>query len=180
MTGGGDWVEELEARLERQLEAFLSSNPEQEALLAEQENRDRQERLNRLRLRLRQDAELQRQGLLRLAGEIRAWRQRVEKARAASADQLAARAGAHIAALMEEGRNRWRSLGELGQRFEQVERELNELSSRARAVDGEPGPAARPGPDPAQEPGDRESLEADWADFEANQELEALRRRMDP
>ena len=142
MNDARDWVEELEARLERQLEAFLAANPEQEALLAEQEARDRQQRLGRLRLRLRQDAELQRQGLLRLAGEIRGWRQRVEKARAASADQLAARAEAHIGDLMEEGRNRWKSLEELGQRFGEVEQELNQLRQKSPGQGWEARPRA--------------------------------------
>ena len=31
---GANWLEELEARLNQQLESFLRSNPEQEALLA--------------------------------------------------------------------------------------------------------------------------------------------------
>jgi len=190
MSDARDWVEELEARLERQLEAFLQANPEQEALLAEQEARDRQQRLGRLRLRLRQDAELQRQGLLRLAGEIRGWRQRVEKARAASADQLATRAEAHIGDLMDEGRNRWKSLEELGQRFTAVEQELSQLKRTAQTKVGRPGPGqdvgagGKAGRDQESsssaqsEASKGNSLEADWAAFEANQELEAMRRRM--
>ena len=40
-----NWLEELEARLNQQLESFLRANPQQEALLAEQDQRDRQQRL---------------------------------------------------------------------------------------------------------------------------------------
>jgi hypothetical protein len=58
----GSWLEELEARLNQQLESFLRTNPQQEALLAEQAQRDRQQRLLHERLKLRQEAELQRQG----------------------------------------------------------------------------------------------------------------------
>ena len=100
----GSWLEELEARLNQQLESFLRANPQQEALLAEQAQRDRQQRLLHERLKLRQEAELQRQGLLRLAGEIRQWQERSERARGAGAEELAARAEAHIATLMEQGR----------------------------------------------------------------------------
>jgi len=51
------WLEELEARLEQQLEGFLRSNPQQEELLREQTARDRQRRLLEERLQLRQQAE---------------------------------------------------------------------------------------------------------------------------
>ena len=44
------WFERLEAQLEQQLEAFLAANPAQEALLREQEQQERQQRLKRRRL----------------------------------------------------------------------------------------------------------------------------------
>ena len=62
----GDWLEQLEAQLERQLEAFLASNPAQQALLQEQEARDRQAQLVGERSRLQRQAEQQRQRLLEM------------------------------------------------------------------------------------------------------------------
>ena len=165
----GSWMEELEARLNQQLESFLRANPQQEALLEEQAQRDRQQRLLHERLKLRQEAELQRQGLLRLAGEIRQWQERSERARGAGAEELAARAEAHIAALMEQGRNRWQTLAELGERFAAVERELAELN--AAPTQPAPGRSGELVADGMAE------LEQDWRRFEAQQELEALRRR---
>jgi hercynine metabolism protein len=162
-------MEELEARLNQQLESFLRANPQQEALLAEQAQRDRQQRLLHERLKLRQEAELQRQGLLRLAGEIRQWQERSERARGAGAEELAARAEAHIATLMEQGRNRWQTLAELGERFAAVERELAELT--AAPTPPSPGRSGERVADGMAE------LEQDWRRFEAQQELEALRRR---
>ena len=156
------WLEELEARLNQQLESFLRANPQQEALLAEQAQRDRQQRLLHERLKLRQEAELQRQGLLRLAGEIRQWQERSERARGAGAAELAARAEAHIATLMEQGRNRWQTLAA-------VERELAELTAA-------PTPPA-PGRSGERVADGMAELEQDWRRFEAQQELEALRRR---
>ena len=165
----GSWLEELEARLNQQLESFLRANPQQEALLAEQAQRDRQQSLLNERLTLRQEAELQRQGLLRLAGEIRQWQERTERARSAGAGELATRAEAHIATLMEQGRSRWQTLAELGERFTTVERELAELT----ATPSSPAPtrAAEGVADGMAE------LEKAWSRFEAQQELEALRRR---
>jgi hercynine metabolism protein len=158
----GNWLEQLEASLERQLETFLAANPEQERLLAEQDLRERQERLLRERIRLRQEAELQRQALLDLAGEIRRWQQRVGRARGAGAHDLAARAEEHVASLMAGGRERWDRLGQLGHHFREVQRQLEALSR-------EPPPAGGAAKGEVD-------LEAAWADFEAGQDLEELRR----
>ncbi|MFN5118165.1 MAG: hercynine metabolism protein [Cyanobacteriota bacterium] len=166
-TNGSNWLEQLESRLDAQLQSFLRSNPQQEALLAEQDARERQQRLMKQRLDLRQEAEMQRQGLLRLAGEIRQWEERVSRARSAGADELASRAEDHVKELMEQGRNRWQTLGELGQRFTAVEQELTEIT-------GQPAP---PAPPSAQGDADS-SLDADWAAFESQQELQELRRKM--
>ena len=152
------WLDELEARLEQQLAAFLAANPSQEALLGEQEARDRQAQLVGQRRQLQRQAEQERQALLQLAAEIRCWQERLAKARTAGATALAERAQAHQLGMMEQGRLRWQRLGELGVSFAAVERELSELESRHRQ------PRAS-------------SLEQDWANFETEQALEELRRR---
>ncbi|MFN9570373.1 MAG: hercynine metabolism protein [Cyanobacteriota bacterium] len=174
MAGSVNWLDQLEARLDQTLEGFLRANPQQDTLLAEQVARDRQQQLRRDRLALKTEAELQRQGLLRLAEDIRCWQGRVDRAKGAGALDLAGRAEAHIATLMEQGRARWQTLGELGERFAAVEQELQQLGtasgSRGQAAATKPGvqPSEPPGPD----------LEADWAAFETQQELEDLRRKM--
>ena len=110
------WLDQLEARLDQQLEAFLAANPSQEALLEEQGARDRQARLVGQRRQLQRQAEQERQALLQLADEIRRWQERVVKAQAAGATALAERAKAHQQGLMEQGRQRWQQLGELDSR----------------------------------------------------------------
>ena len=170
MASSGNWLDQLEARLDETLEGFLKANPQQEALLAEQAARERQQRLRRDRVTLKTEAELQRQGLLRLAEDIRSWQERVKRAKEAGALDLAGRAEAHIATLMEQGRARWQTLAELGERFAAVERELRELATAA-------APQATAGP--TKEPKPRGTvLEADWAAFETQQELEELRRKL--
>ena len=138
------WLEELEARLQEQLEGFLQANPRQEELLAEQEARDRQRSLRQERLALQQRAQATRQRLLELAAEIRCWQQRCDKASAAGAADLATRAGAHVAQLMEQGRRDWQSLAELGQRFAAVEAALDALSE-ARGPAASPATGSPPG-----------------------------------
>lgn len=173
------WLDDLEARLETELDGFLRTNPDQEALLADQERRDRQERLRRQRLQLQEEAERSRAALLQLASEIRNWQQRVERARTAGAADLADRAEAHVAGLMEQGRQRWQALAELGQRFSAVEWELSQLGRQASgggttAATGTQGGAAAS----ATGGGTSADLRDAWAAFEAEQDLEAIKRRM--
>jgi hypothetical protein len=59
------------------------------------------------------------------------------------------------------GRRRWQALTDLGQRFSGVEQELAELVRLRNA-----SPPSTP------------DLEADWAHFEAQQELQELKRRL--
>jgi hercynine metabolism protein len=180
------WIDDLEARLDSQLQDFLRTNPAQEALLAEQERRDRQERLRRQRLQLQEEAERSRAALLQLASEIRSWQERVARARSAGADDLAVRAEAHVAGLMEQGRQRWQGLAELGQRFSAVEWELSELSRQKQGANQATGPSATAdrqaqaegaGARGATNGTDGDLGEA-WAAFEAQQELETLKQRL--
>ena len=145
---GADWLDQLEAKLEQTLEAFLRANPVQQELLQEQEQRDRQQQCAGRRRVQRAEAEQLRQELLNLAAEIQQWRQRVERARNAGAGDLANRAQRHLDQLMERGRSRW-------QRLEQLGRDLEQESAKTA--------------DP--------SLEQTWAQFERDQELARLRER---
>ena len=122
---------------------------------SEQHQKDRAAALQRQRQQLQGEAKQQRQQLLQLAEDVRAWRSRVDRARAAGAADLAGRAEQHLTSLMNQGRALWADLEDLGRRFNEVERQLKELQKQ------KPSPS---------------TLERDWALFEAEQELEQLRR----
>lgn len=166
MNAGGSWFEQLEARLEQQLEAFLRANPAQEALLQEQEQQDRSRTLRERRIALQQQAESLRAELLELAAEIHRWQQRVSRARQAGAEELAGQAEAHLNQLMERGQQRWQLLVALGEAFA-------ELEGVAQQTEATPASATSPAGGRSQAP----DLDQAWARFEAEQELEALRRR---
>ena len=151
------WLEQLERELDARLSAFLRNNPVQDNLFSEQHLRDRAGALHRQRQQLQREAKQQRQQLLRLADDVRGWRSRVDRARAAGADDLAKRAEQHLSSLMNQGRALWADLEDLGRRFNEVERQLDELVQQRQT----PSPS---------------TLEKDWALFEAEQELEQLRR----
>ena len=152
-----NWLDQLERELDQRLSAFLRNNPVQEALFREQHQLDRARALQRQRQQLQAEAEEQRRQLLALAEEVRAWTQRTQRARQANQPDLAQRAEQHLANLMEQGRNLWTDLADLGRRFQEVDAQLTDLKRRQSAS--------------------RSTLDADWAQFEAEQELEQLRRQ---
>lgn len=151
------WLEQLERELDARLSAFLHNNPVQEDLFSEQHLKDRAAALQRQRQQLQGEAMQQRQQLLKLAEDVRAWRSRVERARAADASDLAWRAEQHLTSLMNQGRALWADLEDLGRRFNEVDRLLQELHQQKQTPSSS-------------------TLEKDWALFEAEQELEQLRR----
>ena len=162
MSASADWLEQLEARLEQQLEAFLRANPAQEALLQEQEQLEhRQQQRQAL-----QQAEALRRELLHTAAEIQQWRDRAQRARSAGASDLADRADQQVLQLMERGRQRWQALEQLG-------RQVRDTTPAARAARSD---ANRDSP-PSSSAAGREPLDQAWARFETEQELGALRRR---
>ena len=152
-----NWLEQLEQELDQRLSGFLRNNPLQDHLFQEQHSRDRAQSLQRQRQQLQQEAELQRQQLLHLAEDVRAWRQRADKARQANASDLAKRADQHLHGLMDQGRQLWNDLDDLGRRFNEVEQQLLELKTQLKKPSGS-------------------DLEKDWALFEAEQELRELRK----
>ena len=153
------WRDQLEQSLEGRLDAFLHSNPDQDRLLQEQHLQDRQRDLSSRRDLMQIQARDLRRQLLSLAEQVQAWGERTKKARNARADDLALRAEQHVKTLMDQGRDLWNELDELGRNFRDLDQQISRLNQRA-----------------SQQRGDR-SLDEDWALFEAHQELEDLRRR---
>ena len=151
-----NWLEQLERELDQRLAAFLSNNPVQEQLFRQQHQLDRARSLQRQRQQLQQQAEEQREQLLALAADVRAWTERTERARCAGEQDLSRRAEQHLRGLMDQGRTLWADLGDLGRRFKEVDQQLSALSR--------------------QQSNGVSSLDRDWALFEAEQELEQMRR----
>ncbi|WP_115127016.1 hercynine metabolism protein [Synechococcus sp. GEYO] len=153
------WLDQLEQNLEERLDAFLHSNPDQDRLLQEQHLQDRQRDLRSRRDLMQIQARDLRRQLLSLAEQVQAWGERTKKARDAGADDLALRAEQHVKTLMDQGRDLWNELDELGRNFRDLDQQISRLNQKA-----------------SQQRGHR-SLDEDWALFEAQQELEDLRRR---
>tara|TARA_B100000519_G_scaffold192298_1_gene193574 strand:- start:610 stop:1092 length:483 start_codon:yes stop_codon:yes gene_type:complete len=153
------WLDELERVLEERLTDFLRENPYQELLLHQQHQKDHYQNLKRQRQQLQKEAEELRRQLLTLAGTVREWSTRSNRARKAGASALADRADQHIADLMEQGRQLWSDLDQLGNRFKDVEQKFCALSEQSAK--------------------DSSTLEEDWTRFAAQQELQELMRKRD-
>ena len=151
------WLEQLERELDKRLSEFLRNNPIQDQLFQDQHQQDRAMALKRQRRQLQQDAEEHRRQLLDLADQVKDWRERIQRADRAGATDLADRARHHLNQLMTQGRHLWSDLENLGRRFEEVDGQLAELSRQPASAN-------------------RKDLDRDWAMFEAEQELERMRR----
>ena len=154
------WWQRLEQELEQQLDRFLSDHPNQKELLDQEHWHEHQRRKHRRLLGIDQEAQDLRQRLMKLSKEISAWNERVKRARTAGSHDLANRAETHLSHLMGQGRAQWQALASLGEEAKQLKREL---------VAAKQPPKSRP--EPAAD------LEEAWRRFEANEELERLRKK---
>ena len=154
------WWQKLEQELEQQFDRFLSDHPNQKELLDQEHWKEQQRRKHQRLLGIDQEAQDLRQHLLKLSKEISAWSGRVKRANAAGAHDLASRAETHLSHLMGKGRAKWQALASLGEEAQQLKQEL--------AAGKQP---------PKSKSGSATDLEDAWRRFEAEQELDELRRR---
>jgi len=160
------WFQDLDQKLDEQLEAFLRSNPGQRQRLEQQERHERAQWLCKRHRQLQATAQKRRSELLHLAEEIARWRERMDRAERASASDLADRATDHLMSLIAQGREHWQSLAALGDEISRLEEDISELAAPAETQQVRDG--SQKG---------RESLDDAWRRFEADQDLEALRRQ---
>ena len=153
------WWQRLEQELEQQFDRFLSDHPNQKELLDQEHWNEQQRRKHQRLLGIDQEAQDLRQHLLKLSKEISAWSERVKRARAAGADDLASRAETHLSHLMGQGRAQWQALASLGEEATQLKQEL----------------AAAKHP-PKSRPRTPDDLEEAWRRFEERSDFEELKK----
>ena len=154
------WWQRLEQELVQQFDRFLSDHPNQRELLDQEHWNEQQRRKHQRLLGIDGEAQDLRQRLLKLSKDISAWSERVQRARIAGADDLAGKAETHLSHLMGQGRAQWQALALLGEEAQKLKQELT---------------AARQ--PPTSKTGTAADLEEAWRRFEAEQELDELRRR---
>jgi uncharacterized protein (TIGR04376 family) len=179
--------------LESRLEEYLRDNPHLELMVLEDKLREQEEET----LKLMTDLKLQEQRLqdeiLSVAREIQLWHARIEKAKAANREDLAAPALEHEANLLRQGNHLWAQMEVLKERLKQTQELQQQIQGRRKEVQTKVN-QAKATRTSTQKPWDEntaswqnnsgysfssvDSLEQQFRRWEAEQELEQLKRNM--
>jgi uncharacterized protein (TIGR04376 family) len=184
-----DFSQFLEARLDE----FLRNNPHLELQALEEKLRDQEQETRRLMADLQLKEKQLQEEILTTAQEIQRWHLRIEKAKAGGRMDLAEPAQAHEAALLREGNQKWGQMEMLKERLKQTETLQQKIQTRRQEVQTEltQAQAAR-----AAQTEQRwavngwnqstsyihnsaDPLEQQFSRWEAQEELEQMRRKMD-
>jgi uncharacterized protein (TIGR04376 family) len=126
--------DDLSRFLENRLEEFLRNNPhlELEALLEQlrQQEEDTLKLIAELQLQEKQSQD----EILTTAQEIQRWHIRIQKAKTAGREDLAAAAGEREVALLREGNQRWGQMQGLKERITQSQELLRKIQQRRQEV----------------------------------------------
>ncbi|MDZ7960214.1 MAG: TIGR04376 family protein [Aulosira sp. DedQUE10] len=126
--------DDLSRFLENRLEEFLRNNPhlELEALL--EQLREQEEDTLKLVAELQLQEKRSQEEILSTAQEIQRWHIRVQKAKTAGREDLAAAAQEREAALLREGNQRWGQMQGLKDRINQSKELLQKIQVRRQEV----------------------------------------------
>ncbi len=176
--------------LETQLDEYLKKNPHLELYVLEEKLRDQeQETLTLVTDLKRQETQLQTE-ILALAREIQLWHSRIAKAKAAGRTDLAQPAEEHEANLLRQGNQRWGQMEVLKERIRQTQELQLKIQTRRKEVEKQVVQATR-GTSTAQaaataawtqmpsaSPGQVNDLNKQFQQWEAQEELDQLKRSM--
>lgn len=186
--------EDFSRFLETRLEEFLRSNPHLELQALEEQLRQQEEDT----LRLLADLQRQEKGLkdqiLSAAQDIQRWHLRAEKAKAAGREDLARAAQEREAALLRQGNQLWGQMQGVKARFEKTKELYKQIQTRrkevrAKAAEVAAAKASAKKPENSWETagwnktsygniGGADSLEETFKRWEADEDLEQLKRKM--
>lgn len=178
--------------LETQLEEYLRKNPHLELLVLEDKLRDQEEQTLKLMTDLKQQEKQLQDDILGIAREIQLWHARIEKAKAAGREDLAEPAQAHEASLLRQGNQRWGQMEVLKERIRQTQDLQKQIESRRKEVQKKVSEAQATrtskssqgwdaigwGESSSSNRGDVHSLEQQFRRWEAEEELDQLKRNL--
>lgn len=177
--------------LEQRLDEFLKDNPHLELMVLEDKLREQEEETLRLMTDLRREEKRVQDQILELAREIQVWHARIEKAKSANRLDLAEPAQAHETNLLRQGNQLWAQMEMLKQRISQTQELQQQIQQRRREVQKKVAEAQATRTNVTDQAwnsvawntsspprGNVDSLEKQFQRWEAEQELEELKRRM--
>ena len=184
--------DDLSRLLEERLDEFLRNNPQLELQALEEKLREQEQETLRLVAELRvKEKQLETQ-IIETAQEIQRWHMRITKAQAAGRLDLAEPAQAHEAALLRTGNQYWGQMEVLKDRIKQTEDLQRKIQTRRQAVQTQvtQAQAARVAAQTEARsvngwnqsapymPKSADPLEQQFAQWEAQEELNDLKRKM--
>ncbi len=179
--------------LEERLDEYLRNNPQLELLVLEENLRQQEEETLTLMTDLkRQEKQLQDE-IMGLAREIQLWHPRIEKAKAAGRLDLVEPAQAHEATLLRQGNQKWGQMQILKDRIQQTQELQKKIEARRKEVQTKVAETqaqrnnARStqsfepigwNQTPSSSTSNVDALEKQFRRWEAEEELEQLKRNM--
>ncbi|MBD2419553.1 TIGR04376 family protein [Anabaena cylindrica FACHB-243] len=126
--------DDLSRFLEERLEEFLRNNPHLELEMLLEQLREQEEDTLKLIAELQLQEKRSQDDILSTAQEIQRWHIRVQKAKAAGREDLAAPAQDREDALLREGNQRWGQMQGLKDRITQSQELLRKIQQRRQEV----------------------------------------------
>lgn len=185
--------EDLSRFLESRLEEFLRNNPHLELQALEEQLREQEEDTRRLIADVKLQEKKLEDEILSTAQEIQRWHARIEKAKAANRLDLVQPAQEHEASLLRKGNQLWGHMQGYKARIKQAEDLYHQIQTRrqevrARAAQAEAERASTKTEQRSQtvgwnqgsnyKPNAGDSLEDKFSRWEAQQELEQMKRNL--
>ncbi|MBD2022710.1 TIGR04376 family protein [Leptolyngbya sp. FACHB-36] len=175
--------------LETQLEEFLRNNPHLELMVLEEKLREQEEETLKLMSDLKHQEKQLQDDILGLAREIQLWHARIDKAKAAGRVDLAEPAQAHEAVLLRQGNQKWGQMEMMKQRIQQTQDLQRQIEARRKEVQQQVTQAqttrtsSQTGPSweaigSSSNPSNSADLEQQFRRWEAEQDLEQLKRNL--
>jgi uncharacterized protein (TIGR04376 family) len=181
-------LDDLNQFLEMRLEEFLQSNPHLELLALEESLNDQEAEVNRLLVDLKAQLQQIQADIRATAQEVQRWHLRVDKARSANRPDLVEKAQEREATLLHQGNQQWSRMRLLQERIQQSQTLLQQTQARRQEVRAKAAEmkTAQVKADPqssqqgwsAAPPKGADPLEAAFSRWEADLELEDLKRNM--
>jgi uncharacterized protein (TIGR04376 family) len=180
--------------LETRLEEFLRANPHLELMALEEKLREQEEETLQLMTDLKMKERLLQDEILAVAQEIQVWHARIEKAKAKGRLDLAGPAEEREATLLRQGNQKWGQMEMLKERIRQTQELQQKIQQRRQEVQTQVAQAqATRAAAQAKQPqrdsigwnqntsyvrGSADPLERQFERWEAEEELEQMKRNM--
>ncbi len=186
--------EDFNRFLEDRLEEFLRNNPHLELQALEEQLREQEKDTLRLIVDLQRQQKNLQDEILAIAQDIQRWHARVEKAHSAGRQDLAQGAQEREAVLLRQGNQRWgqmegvkKQITQAKELLTQIQTRRQEVQAKAKEVEAARASAkaqSRPdtfGWNPSSSrniPSGADPLEDKFRSWEAQEELEQMKRNM--